>query len=422
MSLPASPRVTGTGHTGGCRTLLHTHPQATRLPGDSSRHTGWPQHPQCASIHQYEPALPARTNATTSVGQIPLGHPEKPPWSPHSIPPQDPLLASSPWALQLSGDTKPTLLPAGGDPGAWSSPRKVLEMYSDTWFPERLVSDRCDSSRFSIRLNCGWVAGSAVWGAGRTSRGGSGVPSARQGDHGKVPYLVGGHLADRVPGLQRLQLVQAPIQLLQGLPRELLVGIFCWGHLPAWQGTRQQRAHPVRGAWCHPKPGGWPAWGVPAPPEGGTGGRACLGSGAQPRRAVPVAWQPRHAACHAVPWGDSQPRGQPGSRGAPLTAGLLLMEGLTSTGAFPPPRRAGGAAENQTWIPKGKAAALPRLGGGGCTPGARQDTAWGHGDSRPVPKSPHHRFPGTHRRGWPCSPRAGCCSSLACQTRGAEQL
>ena len=32
---------------------------------------------------------------------------------------------------------------------------KVLEMYSDTWLPERLISDRWDSSLFSILLNCG---------------------------------------------------------------------------------------------------------------------------------------------------------------------------------------------------------------------------------------------------------------------------
>lgn len=37
-----------------------------------------------------------------------------------------------------------------------NSPRKVLEMYSDTWFPERPLSERCESSRLSIRLNCGW--------------------------------------------------------------------------------------------------------------------------------------------------------------------------------------------------------------------------------------------------------------------------
>lgn len=32
-------------------------------------------------------------------------------------------------------------------------PRKVVEMYSDTWFPERLISDKWDSSRFNILLN-----------------------------------------------------------------------------------------------------------------------------------------------------------------------------------------------------------------------------------------------------------------------------
>lgn len=34
-------------------------------------------------------------------------------------------------------------------------PRKVLEMNSDTWFPDRLVSDSWVSSRFSILLNWG---------------------------------------------------------------------------------------------------------------------------------------------------------------------------------------------------------------------------------------------------------------------------
>jgi len=32
-------------------------------------------------------------------------------------------------------------------------PKKVLEMYSDTWLPERLISDRWLSSLFSILLN-----------------------------------------------------------------------------------------------------------------------------------------------------------------------------------------------------------------------------------------------------------------------------
>jgi len=35
------------------------------------------------------------------------------------------------------------------------SPRKVLEMYSETWFPERLIFDKWDSSLFSILLNYG---------------------------------------------------------------------------------------------------------------------------------------------------------------------------------------------------------------------------------------------------------------------------
>lgn len=33
------------------------------------------------------------------------------------------------------------------------SPRNVVEMYSETWFPDLLISDRCVSSRFSILLN-----------------------------------------------------------------------------------------------------------------------------------------------------------------------------------------------------------------------------------------------------------------------------
>lgn len=32
-------------------------------------------------------------------------------------------------------------------------PRKVLEMNSETWFPDRLISDRWVSSLFSILLN-----------------------------------------------------------------------------------------------------------------------------------------------------------------------------------------------------------------------------------------------------------------------------
>lgn len=45
---------------------------------------------------------------------------------------------------------------------------------------------------------------------------------------GRLTHLVGGHLADRVAGLQRLQLVQAPVKLLQCLGGQLLVGLL-WG-------------------------------------------------------------------------------------------------------------------------------------------------------------------------------------------------
>lgn len=37
--------------------------------------------------------------------------------------------------------------------GRFVLPRKVVEMYSDTWFPERLISDKWDSSLFNILLN-----------------------------------------------------------------------------------------------------------------------------------------------------------------------------------------------------------------------------------------------------------------------------
>lgn len=37
--------------------------------------------------------------------------------------------------------------------GRFDLPRKVVEMYSDTWFPERLISDKWDSSLFNILLN-----------------------------------------------------------------------------------------------------------------------------------------------------------------------------------------------------------------------------------------------------------------------------
>lgn len=50
--------------------------------------------------------------------------------------------------------------------GVFSLPRKVLEMNSDTWFPDRLISDRCVNSRFSILLNCNRERGRLVGGVG----------------------------------------------------------------------------------------------------------------------------------------------------------------------------------------------------------------------------------------------------------------
>lgn len=49
-------------------------------------------------------------------------------------------------------------------------------------------------------------------------------------------HLVGGHLADRPVGLEGLQLLQAPVQLLQRLPRQLL-GRLLWGQRTAPAGT-----------------------------------------------------------------------------------------------------------------------------------------------------------------------------------------
>ncbi len=43
-----------------------------------------------------------------------------------------------------------------------------------------------------------------------------------------MTHLVGGHLADGVSSLQGLQLVQAPVQLLQGLGGQFLVGLLWW--------------------------------------------------------------------------------------------------------------------------------------------------------------------------------------------------
>lgn len=133
--------------------------------------------PQCTDVHQYAPvytSIPSHDKGcdTPPRQQIPWGHLGKPP---PSTPPlnffarseQHQPLAPSQRAPSTTGfvprckahpaagrEVTPVGVPRGG-----SSPRKVLEMYSETWFPERLVSERCVSSRFSILLNCGQQAG-----------------------------------------------------------------------------------------------------------------------------------------------------------------------------------------------------------------------------------------------------------------------
>ena len=55
------------------------------------------------------------------------------------------------------------------------------------------------------------------------------------------PYLVGGHVTDRAVGLDGLQLVQTPVQLLHCLHSQFLVGLICQqthGHV-----IRPERIH-----------------------------------------------------------------------------------------------------------------------------------------------------------------------------------
>lgn len=113
------------------------------------------------------------------------------------------------------------------------SPMNVLEMYSDTWLPERLISDRWDSSLFSILLNCGRMRAET-----RVSDLSEfliilqfSVETMQTLACGCVggtgwfwfAHLVGGHFANRAVCLDGLQLVQAPVQLLQRVQSELLV-------------------------------------------------------------------------------------------------------------------------------------------------------------------------------------------------------
>ena len=56
-----------------------------------------------------------------------------------------------------------------------------------------------------------------------------------------VAHLIGGHLADGVTCLDGLQLVQAPVQLFQGLHCQLLIGLLCR------QGTKGQGSDKYHG-------------------------------------------------------------------------------------------------------------------------------------------------------------------------------
>lgn len=108
------------------------------------------------------------------------------------------------------------------------------------------------------------------------------------------------------------------------------------------------------------------------------------------------------------------------------------MEGLTSMGAFPLPLRregqpGGRSCRKPDMDPKGQSrSSAPARAGGPCAPpqGPAEpipgDTATASSPQKrpPTPSSP----PSTHRQGWPCSQRAGCCLTLACKTWGAERL
>lgn len=119
-------------------------------------------------------------------------------------------------------------------------------MYSDTWFPERLVSDRWVNSRLSMRLNCG--AGRV---AGRMMSREEAIREEDEQGGGRAgvlcPYLVGRHLSHRAPRLQCLQLLQAPVQLLQRLLCQLQPSVL-WrpgmsGRDPQWRAYATQSPH-----------------------------------------------------------------------------------------------------------------------------------------------------------------------------------
>lgn len=221
-------------------------------------------------------------------------------------------------------------------------------------------------------------------------------PRRGERPQGGGPHLVGGHLAHRVPRLQRLQLLQAPVQLLQGLQRQLLLSILCCGAARRHGRVRGHEGGPGRSG---------PTEGCSYPRGAGTG-RGC-GAAQRPAVLSPVRGMV-YRCPHASPRGDTQP-GDPAGPHAP--PGALLMEGLTSAEPFHH-HRLDGAAENPTWIPKGKAFTAPH-GRGKAAPPLRDSDL-------PLPPDPVCPRWDTHRTARPCWQRGGCCSTPACGTHRAE--
>lgn len=280
-------------------------------------------------------------------------------------------------------------------------------------------------------MNCGWLAGSAAWGAARTPwEGGSGLP---------MPTRV--TVTESLTLLEAISLTECLVCSVsswskhQSSSSSVSRESFWWassaggtGRLGKGPASSAATRHGGAGAAPNPRP--HQHGGPPHPPAGRRGTRGdTAGVGVRhPWGSVTLSpWRGSPGTRRATlsPWGDSQPRGQARSRGAPLTAGVLLMEGLTSTGAFPPPRRAARREE----LPKtrhGSRRAKPQLclGSGGeflHPQGTARHTLGTQGQPARPKISPPPSPLGTHRRGWPCSPRAGCCSILACETQGAEE-
>ena len=126
-------------------------------------------------------------------------------------------------------------------------------------------------------------------------------------------YLVGGHLADRVSGLQGLQLVQAPVQLLQGLGGQLLVGLL-------WKGERGGERQGVS----------------PEPLQGASRGRAGrLSLSSAYRHVVGSSWLNAWAALHAeAPSSSAWYKGalSPGRAPGPARQTAVLTSGVGGGG------------------------------------------------------------------------------------------